>query len=198
MKNVQYFDWLLQYGKPWSHRICGFRKKKIVERSSHTMTILFCRQKILHVHDAHCGMQLCIFIETMHMRGLTMLDKLCKDFNLHASATLQWSRNERNVGNCWIKVLPVSNFAQQLPATRNNDMQQGATKSAYILDRRTATWNLLVQQMSEKFSLVYLFVVSFMSNHFYETAWNQNDRHRTLLSQNNSSGTIMKSSYDNQ
>ena len=36
--------------------------------------ILFCRQK--DVHDAYYGMQLCIFIETMCMRGLTMLDKV--------------------------------------------------------------------------------------------------------------------------
>ena len=56
-------------------------KKKIVERSSHNDFVLSPNwQKILHVHHAYYGMQLCIFIENMRMRGLTMLDKLCKDF----------------------------------------------------------------------------------------------------------------------
>ena len=56
-----------------------------------------------------------------------MLQELCKRIQ-HCCATLQRSRNKRNVGSCW-KVWPVSNFAQQ-HATTSNNMQRGVQTDA--------------------------------------------------------------------
>ena len=48
----------------------------------------------------------------------TMLEELCKRIQ-HCCATLRRSRNKRNVGSCWLKVWPVSDFAQEHPTTCN-------------------------------------------------------------------------------
>lgn len=47
----------------------------------------------------------------------------------HCRATLQLSRNKRNVGGCWLKNLTSFKLQQQLPATRN-DIQKGVQTDA--------------------------------------------------------------------
>ena len=102
-------------------------------------------------------MQRCISMETMRMHGLS-----CVKMQLLVHASVITERKKCR------DLLDESFTSFKFRATTLSNTQQGA-KSAYILNRHTATRNLLVQQMSGKFSLVYLFVSSFMMNHSHKT-----------------------------
>ena len=71
----------------------------------------------------------------------TMLEELCKRIQ-HGCATLRRSRNQRNVGSCWLKSL--TGF--KLCPTTSNNMQQGLQTDATCNIRQC--WELLANNVA--------------------------------------------------
>ena len=81
----------------------------------------------------------------------TLFKELCKRIQ-HCRATLRWSRNQRNVGSCWLKTLTGFNLRTQLQTTCNKVRK----RTQYITSNHVGScWPTKLRLFAQGFSLFF-------------------------------------------